>query len=212
MIRITSLCIAALFAAFPLTVSSATMIRVTGLGVNLVRNGGAESGPASANATAPVAVPYWSRVGRLPLENVVRYGYDGYPALNAPGPSARGHNLFFGGIYPLAGAMQTIGLQHFAQVIDTGKIRYAFSVYLGGWESQPDYAQAQLKFLPSGATHQLGPVTNLQRKSNTGLWLRLVMGYIPKGTRSAQITLLSTRFVGTSNDGYIDNVSLILSR
>src|SRR5579859_1178268 len=113
MIRITSLYIAALLAALPLSVSSATMIRVTGLGVNLVRNGGAESGPASPNGSNPVPVPNWSRVGRLPLENVVRYGYDGYPALNAPGPSSRGRNLFFGGVYPLAGAMQTINLQHF---------------------------------------------------------------------------------------------------
>lgn len=212
MIRITSLCIAALFAAFPLSVSSATMIRITGLGVNLVRNGGAESGPASSNGVTPMRVPYWSRVGRLPLENIVAYGYDGYPAVSSPGPSSRGRNLFFGGVYPLAGATQTVNLRHFAQVIDTGKIRYAFSAYLGGWESQADYAQAQLKFLPGGATHQLGPITYLQRKSVTGLWLRLITGYIPKGTRSAQITLLSTRFVGTSNDGYIDNVSLILSR
>lgn len=212
MIRVMTLALAAVIGAFPLSVSGAPMVRVTGLGVNLVRNGGAEAGSASANGSTPVAVSYWSHLGRLPLENVVSYGYDGFPALTAPGPSARGKHLFFGGIYPLAGAIQTISLQHFAQAIDTGKLRYAFSAYLGGWQSQPDYAQAQLKFLPSGATHRLGPITRVQRRDQSGLWLRLVIGYIPKGTRSAQITLLSTRFSGTSNDGYIDNVSLILSR
>ena len=180
-------------------------------GRNLVVNGGAELGAASSNGTIYVRVPAWSPVpGKSPI-NVVNYGYDDFPAINAPGPTLRGKHLFFGGVLPDAAGKQSVNLAPLAGTIDAGLVRFNFSAYLGGWSSQADEATATVSFEPSGRAYRIGPVTMQQRNSTTELLLRGASGVVPTGTRSARVTLEMYRLSGTSNDGYVDNVALVLT-
>ena len=59
-------------------------------------------------------------------------------------------------------------------------------------------------------TAAIGPVTNADRNSQTGLLLRQETGFVPSGTRSIGVELQMTRLNGTYNDGYADNLSLVL--
>jgi len=181
------------------------------LGRNLVVNGDAEAGAASPNGTVYVRVPGWSHVGILSPINVVTYGYDDFPGVNSPGPAVRGKRLFMGGVQANAAATQSIDLRPIAKTIAKGAITYKFSAYLGGWTNQGDSAMVLLRFLPGGAVRQLGPVTAAQRRGVTGLFFRSIHGAVPRGTRTAQVTLRMLRSEGTSNDGYVDNISLVLT-
>lgn len=204
---------------------SATMIGVAGagdsrtqavtFGVNVVKNGGAESNVGGTNAGYGPAPAGWSRSG--PVE-VIKYGASGgFPSFTSPGPPTRGRNFFSGGFTePPSKIQQTASLLWAAPVIDRGKAAYDFSAYLGGYLSDGDNAKAELKFLSRTgvvlAKKQLGPVTSAQRGNNTGLWKRAAKGTVPKGTRSAKIQLTFTKDAGSYNDGYADNISLVLKR
>ena len=180
------------------------------LGKNLVVNGNAE-----ASQGLPHAVPLvgWTTTGHF---TAVQYGYDDYPSMHAPGPSDRGKQFFSGGTNdPISTAYQSINVSGAGKQIDQGHIRYTFTAWIGGWSSQADYATVTAFFL--GAHKQmlrsvtLGPVTNTQRAQITALLKRTASGTLPSGTRSIGIKIVSTRFAGASNDGYVDNVSFVLS-
>jgi hypothetical protein len=181
------------------------------LGRNLIMNGGAELGPASPDGVIYVRVPSWSQLPGKPASNAVNYGYDSFPSANVPGPASRGKHLFFGGVAPYAVSAQSVNLAPLAATIDGGRVRFSFSAYFGGYSSQADNASATLRFEPGGRTYRLGPVTAGQRQNTTELLLRGTSGIVPAGTRSAQVTLEMSRFEGTSNDGYVDNVALVLT-
>jgi hypothetical protein len=51
-----------------------------------------------------------------------------------------------------------------------------------------------------------------ERKSKTGFLLKKASDTVPKGARSATITLTMTRAAGRYNDGEADDVSLILTK
>ena len=202
---------AAAMAAVALINAPAALSATNGwFGRNLILNSGAELGPASPDGEIYVRVPGWSRLLGKPPINSVSYGYDSFPSANVPGPASRGKHLFFGGVAPYAVSGQSVNLAPLAGTIDGGRVGFSFSAYLGGYSSQADYAMATLRFEPSGRTYKLGPVTAQQRMNMTELLLRSAMGTVPAGTRSASVTLQMYRFEGKSNDGYIDNVSLVL--
>ena len=54
-------------------------------------------------------------------------------------------------------------------------------------------------------------MTNTDRNSVTSLIARSAAGAVPAGTRSASVRIEATRDEGSYNDGYIDNVSLVLA-
>lgn len=92
---------------------------------------------------------------------------------------------------------------------------YDLSAWLGGFSSQDDNAVLTLAFLDTDSaqlgTASLGPVTEPDRGGNTGLLFRDLMGLVPVGTRSIDVTLTLTREEGSYDDGYADNLSLVLS-
>jgi hypothetical protein len=96
------------------------------------------------------------------------------------------------------------------------KATYTMSGYFGGFASQGDFADLAIRFLSAtgnqlGTAH-IGDVTPQDRHEVTGLLLRSASGLVPVGTRSIDVVLTMTRASGSYNDGYADNVSLMLQR
>ena len=102
-----------------------------------------------------------------------------------------------------------------AATIDSGFAPFTLSGFLGGFASQTDNAVLSATFndglgsLLGSAS--IGPVTNSDRGNATGLLLRSASGAVPTGTRTIDILLTFTRNQGTDNDGYADNLSLVIS-
>lgn len=180
---------------------------------NLIVNGGAEAGTGSSTGNDVLAVPGWTTVGNF---TVVQYGAPGgYPSATDPGPANRGANFFAGGPNNASSsASQTINESADAAAIDRGGVSFDLAGYLGGYINQRDNAVLTVTFLSgSNATlgsASIGPVTVGDRSSATGLLLRTTSGLVPVGTRSIGVTLQMTRLDGDYNDGYADNLSLIL--
>ena len=61
------------------------------------------------------------------------------------------------------------------------------------------------------ATATIGPVASADRSATTGLLFRSTSASLPVGVRTAVVTLTLTRLEGTANDGYADNLSLVLT-
>jgi len=186
----------------------------TQLGVNLIVNGDAESGPGSPNDSQVIAAPGWNSNSNF---TVVNYGGSGgLPAPSDPGPQDRGTNLFAGGPdNPSSAATQLIDVSPLGCSIDGGVVNFELSAYLGGFASQEDYAVLTATFrgtsgnVLSSAT--IGPVRSVDRGSATGLGFVQTSGSLPSGTRQIAVELMMTRDSGAYNDGYADNLSLVLS-
>jgi hypothetical protein len=183
-------------------------------GTNIIVNGDAESGVGSPTGFTVVAVPGFTTVGDF---TVVKYDIGGgFPASADAGPTNRGLNFFAGGpSNASSSASQIIDVSSGASLIDAGAVAYDLSAYLGGFASQGDNAVLSLSFLDIsngvlGST-SLGPVTNVERASLTGLLFRQTTGFLPTSTRSITVNLLMTRLEGSYNDGYADNLSLQLT-
>lgn len=184
-------------------------------GKNLIVNPGAEDGPADTGADVPVKkIPGWTQQGDC---DVVPYGADGVVGVHDPGPSARGKNLFTGG--PDTGKTslsQTIDASAESADIQGGGVSYTLSGYLGGFSSQEDNAVLTVQFKDASGkvlgTASIGPVTAKDRQETTELLQRSTTGKLPSGTTSLVITLSMTRAEGSYNDGYADNLSLVLNK
>jgi hypothetical protein len=182
---------------------------------NLIVNGGAEAGEGLPGAGS---LPGWDTLSNAKGGMIsVQYNYDGYPKTGDPGPKHRGTNFFAGGTNAASShAGQQIDVSAVAADIDARALHYAFEGYLGGSENQADYATATVEFFDAGGTSLgsavIGAVTVQQRHGVTGLWYRVAKGSVPVGTRSIQISINAARFVGSNNDGYLDELSLILRK
>jgi hypothetical protein len=184
-------------------------------GRNLVVNGNAEADTGSPDATQIVKPSDWTTTGQF---TVVQYGASGgFPDKSAPGPADRGKNFFAGGNAALSTATQTIDLSSGAEAIDAGSVTYALSGWLGGYSNQDDDVQVTVAFLnESGGklsgSAQVGPLKAADRKGVTGIFLRSTTGAVPAHARSARVTLTVTRYDGEYNDGYSDDISLVLKK
>lgn len=195
------------------------------LGSNLIVNGDAEVGDGVTAVSQQVSVPGWRTDGSF---TAARYGTEGFPGLADPGPAARGNNLFVGGpcedLVPpdcsdrTARAVQTVSIRAVAGLVDQGALRFRLSGFLGGYLGQEDSAVVRIVFLSSTGralgSASIGPVTAAQRGNVTGLLERIVRGRVPVGTRSIRVTLTMTKQagVGAYNDGFADNLRLVLIR
>jgi hypothetical protein len=195
-----------------LSIISANPAGAVTFGSNLIVNGDAESGTGSATG-AVVPVPNWTTVGNF---TVVTYANSsGFPVATDPGPASRGNNFFAGGNSASSSASQTISLSPSFSAIDAGNVSFNLSGFLGGFSSQDDNASLSAVFRNAGGTglgtFSIGPVLAADRSSATGLLARSTSGAVPIGTRDILVTLSMTRLAGTSNDGYADNLSLVLN-
>lgn len=183
---------------------------------NLIINGDAESDVGSSTGVLIDAVTGFTTVGNF---TVTKYGAvvssGRFPALTSPGPVDRGLNFFSGGPANTASsARQVINVSSIASSIDLGSTGYELSGYLGGFSTQSDHAVVTATFLndTNGVLGQgaIGPITHMDRHNVTGLWCAIALGTVPAGTRSIEIALALTRTAGSYNDGYADNLSLML--
>ncbi len=183
-------------------------------GVNLVVNGDAEAELGAPNSGTIVKPSGWKTTGQF---TAVRYGASGgFPDATSPGPPNRGKSDFEGGNVPKSTASQTISLQAYAAAIDSGSVGWNLSAWLGGFSNQGDNAVVSAAFKDAAGKTisivSLGPVTQAERKGVTGLLGVARIGDVPKGTRSAVVSILITRLDGLYNDGAVDNVSLVLTK
>jgi hypothetical protein len=183
--------------------------------VNLINDPGAEKAKTSADGA--VTVPGWT-IAKTSGFTAVRYGTaGGFPGPGNHLPKAKGKWFFAGGNDDaVATASQIDSLAKNKKLISGKRAEFTLSAWLGGFSTQTDHATLTVTWL-SGADKALGhttigPVTEAQRKGNTGLWFRTTNGKVPSGARFALVTLRMTREQGSYDDGYADNLSLTLVR
>jgi hypothetical protein len=194
-------------------------------GSNVIINGDAEADVGNAG-TSFVSPSGWTNSSASDGITVVTYGPSGgnplsYPLVTSPGPANRGVNFFGGTISnQLAYITQTLDVSNAAAAIDAGLVTYNVSAYLGGFYDQEDQAKFQVTFLDGSnaaiSTVTLGPVTQEDRGGLNGvtpgvteLLLRASSDVIPDNTRALLFTLTATRYFGTNDDGYADNLSFV---
>jgi hypothetical protein len=181
---------------------------------NMLANPGAEQGPASSDAMITAAPPGWSPSTGM---TQVRYGTSGgFPGTDVSA-AIDGANAFFAGGDGVSASSgyQIIFLTAAAASIDAGRVRAQLSGDLGGVASQDDSATLQVEFAdqlqtPLGSDMIVGPVTAADRGNVTTLLPRSATATVPPGTRRLRMGLDFSRVSGAYNDGYADNVSLVL--
>ncbi|TMC12769.1 MAG: hypothetical protein E6J41_02260 [Chloroflexi bacterium] len=195
--------------------TATSTIAPAGAGKNLVVNGDAEAGPGTDGSSVAPDVPGWTRTGDLTAIAYDTASSGNYPTPSDPGPPDRGRNFFGGG--PRAersGATQTIDVSSEGPALDGGRESYTLSAWLGGFRGQDDQVELTAQFLGAGgevlATASLPVVLDRDRGGRTALLLRTASGSVPAGTRRIKVDMEMIRKAGTANDGYADDVSLVL--
>jgi hypothetical protein len=186
-------------------------------GGNLLRNGDAQSGVGSGDSstTAPVPVPAWTTTTAFTEHLYQTAG--SFPGPDASAAIAGGTQFFAGG--PNAAdtetATQDVDVSAASSEIDAGAVRATLSAALGGYETQEDNARVSATFLGAAGqalgTVAIGPVTAGDRDGATKLLPRASTATVPAATRSVHVVITATRTEGAYNDGYADNVSLVLA-
>jgi hypothetical protein len=182
------------------------------LGANLIVNAGAEMERGYSYFFPDAALPGWEDEG---YATAIRYGGEGFPSEGGPGPTARGDNFFCGGgTGSDTEIVQNIDISGLSELIDEGGLRYDLAGWLGGYADQEDRAEFKLElFDNSGVVVESGvleAISATERGDETGLFYSAVRGGVPPFVRSARVTVLFSQSAGY-NDGYADNLSLILS-
>jgi hypothetical protein len=178
---------------------------------NLIVNGNAEAGAGSISGNDILPVPGWITTNGF---TVGAYGVSSGVPTNCPGP---GTNYFAGGPgTALSSAYQFISLTNAAAQVDTGGVLADLTGYLGGWSSQDDNGILKAEFTDGVKTNilgslTLGPVMAIDRTNQTVFLYRENISLVPTGARLVKLTLTMTRSAGSYDDGYADNLSLVLT-
>jgi hypothetical protein len=178
---------------------------------NLIVNPGAEAGAGAADSFAQPPLPGWTVESTF---TAVKYGAPNFLTVEDGARLGGGVNFFAGGPGgAVSAASQTIDVGVAAPEIDAGNVRASLSALIGGYDGQDDQATvAATPLNASGAgiapATTLGPVTQADRTAVTNLLPRATTFAVPSGTRAVSVRITATRFAGSYNDGYVDNVSL----
>jgi hypothetical protein len=196
---------------------------------NLLKNPGAEEGPASADGNGSFTPPGWTPGPYSPRALAVRYGAPQFPTVAqadalgggrnffAGGPSASGDNNDF--IWKTASLRQTVAFSVETQSsIDAGGVQATLSGCLGGYADQNDSSSITGLFLDGGGNDMtprmevVGPDA-ATRGNRTTLIAALSTVSVPVGAKKLSVSLDfgRTSGKGSYNDGYADNASLNLS-
>ncbi len=186
-------------------------------GDNIITNGGAEDSRGFTDGRL-VKVKKWQTTDGT--FTVIKYGKnDNFLTLTSPGPAKkiRGKNYFSGGDgSQLSRAIKTVKLSSIAKIIDTNKVSFKLSGFFGGWKEQDDNAVLTAEFLNVSkqpiSQVSIGSVLAADRANISRLLPRKLRGVIPAGTRSIRLVLTMIRVVGKFNDGYADNLSMVLAK
>ncbi len=199
---------------------------------NLLINSGAEAGDPSLSGYSSVTVPGWSVTG---TPTVIQYGtlrrlpglfgtegptLPAFLSFPQTAPTGGGNQFFGGGNVADSSLTQVVDLSGAATAIDhvadpnAAGLAFVLSAQLGGYLIDPSRASVKVNFLDANKAYlgsaDVGPVTALDRWFQTGLTERDTTGYIPVGTRSAQVVVTFkdlNPILGNYNNAYADNVS-----
>ena len=182
------------------------------LGVELIRNGGAEGNElGSTDGFAIEQPPYWAlHVDRM---TQIAYGLAGGFPLPGSAPAGSGTLFFEGGHQETSGGRQRIDVSSLAAAIDAGQVPFRASGAFGGYLDEDDHASLVLLFTNDAEVNEvtsLGGFTAADRGGETRLLPDAATGVVPAGTRFIEVTLEMTRVVGVRNNGYADGLSLML--
>ena len=188
------------------------------LGGNLVVNGGFEAdGGVVFNAdeqTAPdIKITGWDDDVEATVLRYLDNIEHNFPNLAKDVvPSGCGRNFFVGiGNCTIS---QQIDISRLSHVIESGRLRFDFSAWLGGFDDHPDSAELVIVFVDDNGveikTEKLEQVTLTDRRRVTGFVKREVTGIVPYGTERMQIKINSYQRIGLA-DSYVDNIRLVLS-
>ncbi|HEX5899502.1 MAG TPA: hypothetical protein VFY32_08890 [Solirubrobacteraceae bacterium] len=181
-------------------------------GGNLLVNPGAEAGAGAPDAAQQLPLPGWTVESTF---TAVQYGAPGFLTAADSTALGGGVNFFAGGPGgALSAATQVIDMSGAATEIDAGKVTATLSALLGGYATQTDNATVSATFLNAGGAPvgaiRLVTVNPGDRNSVTALVARSSSAPVPAGTRQISVRIDAVRNEGSYNDGYIDNVSLVL--
>jgi hypothetical protein len=187
--------------------------------VNLIKDSGAESAKqADVSGVAVVPVAHWTPITGTGF-TAVKYGSPEFITKTGPGPKSRGHNFFSGGERgpSPAGATQVDSLKTYVSLIAAGNAKFTLSGWFGGFADQRDYATLTVVWenaagVAVGTPKAIGDVTPGQRKDVTGLLARSANGTVPKAATQALLRLKMVRLDGGYDDGYADNLSLVITK
>ena len=200
---------------------------------NLVQNPGGEIGQAVSVNIGTVPMRGWETevMPEPPQANApssgftqARYGtHDYFPKPDVARTIGGGKNFFFAGPYGgqhvahTSTATQTIAVGGAGPDIDAGGVKACLSAYLGGSRNWTQYTiRIELEFLGEEGNRlgqlRVGPVTAAQRGFETTLVRRSGFRVVPRGTRQLRVVMVGTSTVGGPTYGYVDNVTVGLTK
>ena len=205
----------AVFAGLAMCFVNCVPASATMLDTNLILNGGAEGDTGASSFGETVTPTDWITTGNF---SAVQYSIGSAGDLNTADSTAVGGalNYFAGGPNnALATASQLLDISDLGAAIDAGSLTAVFEALIGGFATQSDNLTAQAIFLDASSdtllTLALGPVTPADRSNESMLLPLSANAAVPIGTRSINILLTAVRLEGSYNDGYADNLSLVLT-
>ena len=107
---------------------------------------------------------------------------------------------------PYTEMYQNVDMSSYAASIDAGDAWFDLNGWLANWDQYPhDRATLALEALNTNGEQLL----YVSRDHRSPIWTFYQMeGQIPAGTRTLRVHLIATRFVGSDNDGYFDDLFL----
>jgi Ca2+-binding RTX toxin-like protein len=182
------------------------------LGVNLLLNPGAEVGASSDDDSTVDAPPDWTSTGNFTQEQYPNF----YIGEGGVAPADGGASFFYGGPYNgESTASQSVSLSGLAGEINAGEVQFTLSGELGGYQYQDDHTVLSVTWLDASGD-SLGvtdaPIaSSAARNSTTEFLPESVSGIVPLGAVSATVEMDAIRDEGSDDDGYADNISLVLN-
>lgn len=207
-------------AALALPLATGAAVSQKALSKNLLKNPGAEAGPASPDdAQSVLPVPAWETTGGF-----FTAAYSGFRWAPDPKDRTKGAGAkFFVGCFAAPGetvnrgtATQVVSLARWAKAIDRKGVQLALSAELGGYDGTENLATVSATFLDAagkrvGKAIGLRGPTYVQRQGVTRVEPRAKTGAVPIGARSVKVTLTGSR-TGSGPCGFVDNVSAVLQQ
>ncbi len=104
---------------------------------------------------------------------------------------------------------QDVDVSAYISDIDAGNAWFNLSGWLANWDQYPhDRATLALE----GQNSDGQQLFYVSRDHRSPVWTNYQLeGNLPAGTRTLRVHLIATRFVGTDNDGYFDDLSLTVN-
>ena len=184
---------------------------------NLLANGGAEGAGAVTLPAGQTPIPFWTP-GSGAMTYVRYSSSGGFPRLLDAARWEGGMNFFSAANddeqTAITSASQRVDVGAAAASIDARLATTRLQADLGGLRATNDAMVVRATFRsasgqPLGSV-EVGPVSVGERRKLTTLLRRARTAPVPAGTRSIDVTLTATRFSGTINHAFADNIKLTL--